>query len=149
MTLTIVPASGPLLEQWRAVHNDVIRPTQLTGEEVVELALRNYLTLAYDDVTLVGNATVRAARDGEVTVIVRILHEYRRRGFGSEYLGAMVKYAHASQVQKINTIVLVDNVEGLAFAIRHGFAEIERYEMSGTDFIELTLDGTSVPALTE
>jgi len=73
MTLTIVPATGELLEQWRAEHNNVIPPVQLTAEEVAERAIRNDLTVAYVDGILVGNATVRAARDGVVTVIVRIL----------------------------------------------------------------------------
>ncbi len=141
MTLTIVPATGELLEQWRAVHNNVIPPVQLTAEEVAESAIRNDLTVAYVDGILVGNATVRAAQDGVVTVIVRILPEHRRHGLGSEYLQVVVavKQTRTSRAEQINTVVLAANVDGLAFAIRHGFVETERYEVDGVAFIDLTL----------
>ncbi len=83
MTLTIVPATGELLAPWRAVHNNVIPPVQLTAEEVAESAIRNELTVGWVDGILVGNATVRAAQDGVVTVIVRILSEHRRHALAA------------------------------------------------------------------
>lgn len=131
------------------MHNAVIRPVQLTAEEVVERAASNYLTLAYVDDTLVGNATVRAPHDGHVMVIVRILPEYRRQGFGSEYLRAMLKQARVGQDVQINTVVLVDNADGLSFAIRRQFVETERYEVGGVAFIELTLMVETDSALVE
>ena len=139
MTLTIVPATGELLAHWRAVHNNVIPPVQLSAEEVAESAIRNDLTVAWVDGILVGNATVRAAQDGVATVIVRILSEHRRRGLGSEYLQAVVKQTRTSRAEQINTVVLAANIDGLAFAIRHGFVETERYEVAGVAFIDLTL----------
>ncbi len=45
----------------------------------------------------------------------------------------------ASRAEQINTVVLAANVDGLAFAIRHGFVETERYEVAGVAFIDLTL----------
>jgi L-amino acid N-acyltransferase YncA len=139
MALTIVPANGQLLEQWRAVHNEVIGPTQLTREEVAERAARNHLTVAYAEGVLVGNATVRAPHDGVVTVIVRILPAFRRRGFGSEYLQVILMRARSSEVEQIRTVVLSENVDGLHFAIQHGFVETDRYEVDGVAFVEFTL----------
>jgi len=74
-----------------------------------------------------------------VTVIVRILSEHRRHGLGSEYLQAVMNQTRASRAEQINTVVLAANVDGLVFAIRHGFVETERYEVAGVAFIDLTL----------
>ena len=138
MTLTIVPATGDLLEVWREVHNVVIPAALLSTEEVAERALRNDLTVAYADGVLVGNATVRAPRGGAVTVIVRILAEHRRHGHGGEYLHALLQQPRAARAQRIDTVVLAANVDGLAFAQRHGFVETDRYEVDGAAFIDLT-----------
>jgi hypothetical protein len=78
MTLTILPADGDLLEQWREVHNLIIASMRLTAEEVAERAVRNSLSVGYVDGVLVGNATVRAPENGVVMVIVRVLPEHRR-----------------------------------------------------------------------
>lgn len=139
MTLTIVPVTGALLEQWRTIHNNIIAPIQLTAEEVAERALRNDLTVAFIDGVLVGNATVRAPQDGGVTVIVRILPDRRGHGLGSEYLQNLLKQPRAREAEQINTVVLAANVDGLAFALRRGFVETERYEVEGVAFIDLTL----------
>lgn len=143
MTLTIVPATGELLETWRNVHNIVIPPVQLTTEEVAQRALHNDLTVAFHDGVLVGNATVRAPQEGVVTVIVRVLPEHRRSGHGSEYLDEVLKRPFAREAEQINTVVLQANVDGLAFAHRHGFVETERYEVDGVAFIDLTLRGST------
>ncbi len=139
MSLAIVPASGELLAHWRAVHNAVIPPVQLTAVEVAESAARNDLTVAYSDGVLVGNATVRAPRDGVVIVIVRILSEHRRHGLGGEYLQAVLEQARTSPAEQISTVVFAGNVDGLAFATRHGFVETERYGVDGVAFVDLTL----------
>jgi len=102
MTLTIVPATGELLADWRVVHNNVIPPVQLSTEEVAESAIRNDLTVGWVDGILVGNATVRAAQDGVTTVIVRSLSEHRRHGLGSEYLQAVVNQTRTSWAEQIN-----------------------------------------------
>ena len=148
MTLTIVPAIGGLLEPWRRVHNIVIPPVQLTTEEVAQRALLNDLTVAFNDGVLVGNATVRAPQEGAVTVIVRVLPERRRYGYGSEYLDELLKRPRSREAEQINTVVLAANVDGLAFAHRHGFVETERYEVDGVAFVDLTLQEAiaSVPS---
>jgi GNAT superfamily N-acetyltransferase len=143
MSLKIVSARGELLEQWRAVHNNVNLAVQLTAEEVAERAFRHHLTLAYIGGVLVGNATVRAPDDGGVTAIVRILPAYRRRGLGSEYLEAIMKQVRSSHPDQINTIVLAANLDGLTFAQRHGFVETERYEIEGVAYIGLTRHDTT------
>jgi len=138
MTLTIVPATGELLELWRGVHNVVIPSAPLTSEEVAERATRNDLTVAYVDGVLVGNATVRAPQDGAVTVIVRILAEHRRHGHGGEYLHTLLHQPRAARAERIDTVVLAANGDGYAFALRHGFVETDRYEVEGAAFIDLT-----------
>lgn len=145
MTLTIVPATGELLETWRMVHNAVIRPVQLTTEDVAQRALRNDLTLAFHDDVLVGSATVRAPEDGAVTVIVRVLPEHRRRGHGSEYLREALRRPYARAAQQINTVVLAASADGLAFAHRHGFVATDRYELEGVAFVDLALRDATAP----
>lgn len=140
MTLTIVPANGQLLEQWRAVHNEIIRTFPLTAPEVDERALRNHLTVAYLDGNLVGNATVRPPEDGGITVIVRILPKYRRQGFGSQYLSVVLQQALLGPVAHIKTVILTENDDGLAFALRRGFVETNRYEVGGAEFVDLTMN---------
>ena len=45
--LTIVVATGPLLEEWRSIHNAVIPTAPLSRAEVDERSGRNRLTLGY------------------------------------------------------------------------------------------------------
>jgi len=139
MSLTILPVNAELLEQWREVHNSVIVSMQLTAEDVAERAVRNTLTVGYVDAVLVGNATVRAPEDGVITIIVRVLPEHRRKGLGSEYLKELLCQTSTSRVGQIKTVVLAANVDGLAFAVHHGFTETTRYEVDGVAFVELTL----------
>ena len=126
------------------MHNIVIPPVQLTTEEVAERALRNDLTVAFHDGVLVGNATVRAPQDGAVTMIVRVLPEHRGCGYGSTYLHEALKRPHARDARQIDTVVLAANVDGLAFAYRHGFVETERYEVDGVAFVDLTRTESAV-----
>jgi GNAT superfamily N-acetyltransferase len=138
MTLRIAPVDDESLEQWRDVHNRIIAPAPLTAREVAERSQRYSLTLGYWDGVLVGNATVRPLEGGAVTVIVRILPEHRRRGFGSAYLLSLLHQVPSSVAAQITTVVLAANADGLAFALRHGFAETSRYRLNGVDFVELT-----------
>jgi len=75
------------------------------------------------------------------TVIMRILPEYRLRGFGSEYLFAMLAQARGMGARRIETVVLASNEDGLAFAFRHGFAEFDRYVLDGetAEYVDLYL----------
>jgi GNAT superfamily N-acetyltransferase len=142
VTLRIVPASPDRLVEWRAIHNEIIPTAPLNADEVTERATRHRLTLAYDGDVLVGNATVRPPVDeGTATVIVRILPEHRRRGLGSAYLEHELAEARALEPQRIETVVLASNEDGLAFALAHGFVEVDRYLLEGDTipFIDLRL----------
>jgi RimJ/RimL family protein N-acetyltransferase len=141
--LHIVPVGPDAVALWRDIHNAVIPAHTLTSDEVLERRMRNRLTLAYDGDDLVGNATIRPPRPDQTTatVIVRILPEYRRRGFGSEYLSAVLADARSMGARRIETIVLASNEDGLAFAVRHGFVEFDRYVLEGetTEYVDLYL----------
>jgi GNAT superfamily N-acetyltransferase len=137
MTLRIVDVGPETAEAWREVHNLVIPPHQLSTSEVRERLTRHRLTLAYVGETLVGNATVRPGRLPIATVIVRILPAHRRHGYGSAYLDALLASARRLGAQRIETVVLEANAEGLAFAVGRGFVEFDRYEAVGATWIEL------------
>jgi GNAT superfamily N-acetyltransferase len=140
--LRVVLAAPDLLEEWRAIHNAIIPTAPLSADDVVERATRHRLTLAYDGDVLVGNATVRPpCGTGTATVIVRIVPEHRRRGLGSAYLAHELAEARALQPQHIETVVLASNEDGLAFALAHGFVEVDRYLLDGDTipFVDLRL----------
>lgn len=143
MTLDIVVATGPLLEDWRMIHNAIIPTAPLSAEEVAERSTRHRLTVGLVGGKLVGNATVRPPHepDGVATVIVRVLPEHRRRGLGDTYLRAELAQARALGARRIETVVLATNADGLAFAQAHGFVEHDRYVLPGdtVGFIDLHL----------
>lgn len=150
MGLDIVTATGPLLEDWRAIHNAIIPTDPLSADDVADRATRHRLTLGYDDGALVGNATVRppVSADAAATVIVRVLRQHRRRGLGTAYLRAEIEQARALGAARIETVVLESNTEGLAFAQARGFVEHDRYLLDGDTiaFVDLHLarsDGLS------
>ena len=140
--LSIVPAAPDHLEEWREIHNAIIPTAPLSAEEVAERATRNRLTLGYDDDELVGNATVRPPGDsGTATVIVRVLPPYRRRGLGSTYLAHELEHARSLRPDRIETVVLASNEDGLAFALARRFVEVDRYVLDGDTipFVDLRL----------
>ncbi len=131
--LLVVPADTDVRRRdWRHVHNVVIPVDPLSESDVAERATRNRLEVAYSGVELVGCSTVRPAADDQpVTVIVRVLPELRGQGFGRAL------YAHCMRGLSgtVQTVVLGTNLDGLEFALRRGFVEVDRY----------VLDGDSVP----
>lgn len=143
--MDVVVATGPLLAEWRAIHNAIIPTAPLSADEVADRATRHRLTLGYAGGVLVGNATVRPPADGVVTVIVRILPEHRRQGLGSAYLSSELAHARSLGAERIETVVLASNAEGLAFAAAHGFVEHDRYLLDGDTipFVDLHLPGRS------
>ncbi|MEV0235243.1 GNAT family N-acetyltransferase [Nonomuraea sp. NPDC050786] len=145
MPMNIVVATGQLLEHWRTIHNVIIPTAPLTAADVAERAGRNRLTLGYAAGRLVGNATVRppTGPDAVATVIVRILPEHRRQGFGTHYLRAELAHARRLGAQRIETVVLASNADGLAFAAANGFLEHDRYLLDGdtVPFVDLHLAG--------
>jgi GNAT superfamily N-acetyltransferase len=137
--LRIEVASGTALEAWRQVHNAVIPIAPLSAEEVRERAGRNHLTVAYVGNTLIGCATVRppAAGSATATVIVRVIPEYRHRGYGAQFLNQQLGVAHELGATDIETIVWAGNPDGLRFAQSHGFTEVPGDQPP--DFITLRL----------
>jgi GNAT superfamily N-acetyltransferase len=143
VSFDVVLATGPLLAEWRAIHNAIIPTAPLSTDEVAERATRHRLTLGYADGELVGNATVRPPADAEATatVIVRIVPSRRRQGLGSAYLASELAQARALGARRIETVVLASNDDGLAFALAHGFVEHDRYVLEGDTipFVDLHL----------
>jgi GNAT superfamily N-acetyltransferase len=142
VALCITPVDEQTLDQWRLVHNEIIPTAPLSANEVRERAARYRLTLAYDDGSLVGNATLRPPDPaGTVTVIVRVLPGFRRRGYGSAYLGAVLSEARALGAATIRSVVLASNIDGLVFAQRRGFVEYGRHLLEGhkIPFVDLVL----------
>jgi ribosomal protein S18 acetylase RimI-like enzyme len=133
------------LTDWRDVHNAIIPTAPLSPADVRErVTVRgNHLIVAYLGDTVVGCATVRppAPGTGAATVIARVLPAYRRRGYGSQVYAHGLARARALGARVIETVVLETNEDGLRFALRHGFAEIERYVLPGdtVPFIDLRL----------
>lgn len=143
--LEIIVATELLLDDWRSVHNQIIPTDLLSATDVAERAGRHRLTLAYAYGELVGNATMRppSGPDAIATVIVRILPEHRRRGYGTAYLQAELARARSAGAKRIETVVLESNTAGLAFALAHGFVEHDRYLLDEhtVPFVDLHLPG--------
>jgi len=123
-------------DAWAQVHNEIIASDPLTVEQVVGRSATYVLDLADLGGMVVGCSTVRpASGDEPVTVIVRILPTFRRRGLGTAFLAHALTHARELDAVRIQTIVLASNSDGLEFALRRGFVETDRY----------TLDGETVP----
>jgi len=136
----VAPADDAALEEWRRIHNTVVPPWPLSLSDVRERAGRNRLTVAYLDAVPVGNSTVRPAdAEGVATVIARVLPEHRGRGFGTLIHERALAEARALGPAAIETLVLAANVDGLRFARRHGYVEVERYAVDGAHEVRLRL----------
>ncbi len=141
--LRIEPVGDATLEDWRHVHNVIIPTAPLSPDDARERVTRNRLEVAYAGGVLVGCATVRPP-DGDpkiATVIVRVLREHRRQGYGEEFFLRAMAHARALGPEAIETIVLESNADGVRFAHSHGFVEVSRYVPPDSDdpFITLRL----------
>ncbi|MDR3081905.1 MAG: GNAT family N-acetyltransferase [Streptomyces sp.] len=123
------PRDDAALEEWRYVHNEIVPADPLSLDDVRERVTRNHLELAYLGDVLVGCSTVRPPKDGTATamVIARILPAHRRQGLGEQLYERGLGKARQLGAEMIETIVLGTNTDGLAFAHKHGFVEVERY----------------------
>jgi GNAT superfamily N-acetyltransferase len=148
--LRIVPVSGVdevALEDWRYVHNAIVPPAAMSFDDVRARSGRFRLEVAYLGDILVGCSTVRPpASDGDAavaTVIARVLPGFRRRGLGAEIYGRGLALAREFGARRIETVVLAANEDGLSFALRHGFVEVERYVLDGESdvWVDLWLAG--------
>ncbi|MFF3466754.1 GNAT family N-acetyltransferase [Streptomyces sp. NPDC002619] len=122
-----------VLEQWRHVHNVIVPPAAMSLDEARERRERYRLENAYVGDVLVGCSTVRPPQEagGAVTVIVRVLPEFRRRGYGTELYEHCLAHARVLGAGVVETCVLAANEDGLRFAGRRGFVEVERYVLDG------------------
>ncbi|MFI2434415.1 GNAT family N-acetyltransferase [Streptomyces sp. NPDC018693] len=144
--LRIEPVVGEtMLREWRHVHNAIVPPAAMALEEVRERAARHRLCNAYAGDVLVGCSTVRApeGEEGVVTVIARVLPEFRRRGYGAALYEDGLAYARVAGAGAVETCVLAVNTDGLRFAHARGFVEKERYVLDGGSdlWIDLRLSG--------
>ncbi|MFF3615834.1 GNAT family N-acetyltransferase [Streptomyces sp. NPDC002580] len=137
------PDDEARLADWRYVHNVIVPPAAMSLDDVRERVRRNRLEVAYLDDVLVGCTTVRppAGDTATATVIARVLAPFRGRGFGAELYARGLEQARASGAEVIETVVLAANEDGLRFAERHGFVEIERYVLPGgtVEWVDLRL----------
>jgi hypothetical protein len=110
-------------------------------DEVRERAQRNQLDVAYLGDVLVGCTTVRPPTSdaSTATVIARVLPACRGQGFGGEPYARGLTQARKPGASVIETVVLASNLDGLRFAQRHGFIEVDRYLLPGDSEPYLTL----------
>ncbi|MER5884597.1 GNAT family N-acetyltransferase [Streptomyces sp. NPDC001941] len=127
------PDSDATLAEWRHVHNTVIPTHVLSLDEVRERAGRNHLEVVHAGGELVGCTTVRPPQDGSrtATVIARTLPEHRGRGYGALMYAHGLERARELGAEVVETVVLSSNEDGLRFALKHGFTELERYVLPG------------------
>lgn len=132
------------IEDWQYVHNTIIPTHILSLDEVRERSRRHHLEVAYVGDVLVGCGTVRPPSDdpSAATVIARVLPDHRRQGFGEQLYVRGLELARELGGEAIETVVLSSNVDGLRFALEHGFVETERYLLPGdtVPWIILRLD---------
>ena len=116
---------------WQHIHNAIIPTDPLSLDEVRERSGRHRLELAYLDQDAVGNSTVRRpTEDAGAMVIARVLPAYRRRGIGTLLYARGLEIARGwADERPVETVVLASNEDGLAFALAHGFVEVERYTL--------------------
>jgi GNAT superfamily N-acetyltransferase len=134
-------AGDTMLEDWRHIHNVIIPTDPLSLEQVRERSGRNRLDVAYLDDTPVGCMTVRPPSDESpaVTVIARVLPRHRGRGWGTRLYEHGLAEARRLGAETVETIILASNVDGLRFALSHGFVEVERYLLPGATIPYVTL----------
>jgi GNAT superfamily N-acetyltransferase len=129
-----VPETEQELEDWRHVHNTVIPAHHLSLDDVRDRVRRHRILVAYRGGEVVGSTTVRPPQDDstDVIVIARVLAEHRGQGIGTRlYELALAQAAEVDPQAAVGTVVLASNEDGLRFAERRGFAEIDRYTLPG------------------
>ncbi|MFI6939892.1 GNAT family N-acetyltransferase [Streptomyces sp. NPDC050418] len=137
------PVDDAALADWRRVHNTVIPTHPLSLADARDRSVRHRLEVAYLDGDLVGCSTVRPPEEGSrtATAIARVLPGHRRQGFGEELYRRALAQARELGAEAVETVVLASNEDGLRFAVRRGFTEIERYVLPGSivEWIDLRL----------
>ena len=141
LELRIEPAAEDgTLTDWQHVHNTIVPAAAMTLDEARERVGWYLLEVAYLGDVLVACTTVRPPEDGNsATVIVRVLPEHRRQGYGEFLYQRAMQQALSFGTKEIETIVWASNVDGLRFAQSRGFAEVSSYLPEGEDVPYLTL----------
>ena len=113
----------------------------MSVEDARERLGRYRLENAYLGDVFVGCSTVRPPVDGVATVIARVLPGFRGRGFGVALYENGLARARALGAGVIETCVLAANEDGLRFAGRRGFVEVDRYVLDGErdEWVDLRL----------
>ncbi|WP_263102264.1 GNAT family N-acetyltransferase [Kitasatospora sp. DSM 101779] len=140
--LHLRPVDGEAsLEAWRHVHNVIIPTAPLSLDEVRRNADRHHLEVAHLGGRPVGCSTVRPPTEEEpaATVIARVLPEHRGRGIGTRIYLRCPERARETGAERIETIVLASNTEGVAFALAQGFVQVGEYLLPGDTVPFLTL----------
>ena len=118
-------------ERSLAIYNAVWPWDAITMAEVdsFKASSRDYVDmLAYVDAEPAGSvaAAISRARPGVAYVIVTVLQEVRRRGAGGALLHAASRWAAERRLEALEAPAPEDEPDGIAFATRRGFVEIER-----------------------
>ena len=133
------------LLDWQRIHNEIIPTDPLTLDDVRARSGRHRLELAYAGDRAAGNSTVRRPTDESgAMVIARVLPPYRHRGIGTRlYQRGLEAARRWADDRPVETVVLASNEDGLAFALAHGFVEVERYTLPGATipYVALELRG--------
>ena len=86
-------------------------------------------------------AVRRPTDDAGAMVIARVLPAYRRRGIGTLLYARGLEIARGwADERPVETVVLASNEDGLAFALAHGFVEVERYTLPGATIPYVALE---------
>ncbi|MET7618039.1 GNAT family N-acetyltransferase [Streptomyces sp. NPDC005408] len=129
----VQPDDDATLKDWQYVHNVIIPSAALSLDEVRERVQRNHLEVAYLGDVLVGCSTVRPPTSdaSTATVIARVLAAHRGQGFGGALYARGLDWARALGASEIETHIWASNTDGLRFAHKQGFVEVDRYLLPG------------------
>jgi mycothiol synthase len=114
------------LVAWIEVRRRVL-PNEPPGSVAQLRALASpvrLLLLAEAGGTLAGSGLADRSDTGNGFVAPRVLPEHRRRGVGTALLGRLLEHVRARGFERARS--LVDDEGSLAFAVRHGFEEVDR-----------------------
>ena len=131
------------LEIYNAVWpRDAVTMAEVDSFKKQALAYADHLALVDGDAVGSGVAAVLPQRPDRVFTLITVLADSRRQGAGTAIYRAISRWAAERDLDAIETIVAEDDDASLAFAIRRGFAEIER---NGRMVLDLT--GVRPPAV--
>ncbi len=145
------------VEAWTRVRNLVERADAASVEDVIRTGEREperRLYVAELDGEVVGCAFVARSESmpGCAATIPRVVPEARRRGLGSAFLQACSDRARELGCDALSSHVDADSADGLAFAARYGFVEVDRQvelvrELGADEAAPVVPEGISIAPL--